>query len=707
MLSMRHGTASCWRARNARWASKKVKQIDIDKILIANRGEITCRVIQTANAMGIKTVAVHCDAERNGKHVELADEAYRLGPPPAKTSYLLGDTILDIAQKCGAQAIHPGYGFLSENAEFAEACASRGVEFIGPPASAITAMGSKSESKIIMENAGVPCVPGYHGEDQSDEFLQEKADEVGYPLLIKAVLGGGGKGMRIVRSKDDFMNQLEGARREATAFFKDDRVLLERYIERPRHVEVQVFCDKHGKGVYLFERDCSVQRRHQKVLEEAPAPGLSEELRREMGETAVRAAKAVKYVGAGTVEFIFDTDDDKYYFMEMNTRLQVEHPVTEMITKLDLVKLQIEVARGKPLPFDQKDLTIHGHALEARIYAEDPYSGFLPGSGTLRHVSLPTKTLDNTEVRVDSGFREGDDVLVYYDPMIAKLIVWAEDRDTALKAMDIALRDYHVVGIPTNIEFLQSSVNHPSFKAGGVTTKFIETHEADLLHRKPLSANTLTMAAMASIAQEYGVTAEKSKQPFGGAGVPFRLNMPWSRKITVIEGKEQVPVTVTYDSEACPPWTVTGKGFTHSVNADPWPAFDAATGRSKETIVLFVNGQRLEYSVVAPPGTADIALLTKEGTINVTKRVPEDSFGDITGQGQGGRVVSPMPGKITKIVHKEGAKVKAGTTILVMEAMKMELAIKAPVDGVVEQLPVAQDDMVKPQQLLAVVKGDQ
>lgn len=404
----------------------------ITKVLIANRGEISCRVTKTARSMGIATVAVFCDAETNGKHVTVADEAYRVGPPPATTSYLLGEKMIETALKSGAQAIHPGYGFLSENADFAEAVQAAGIEFIGPPSSAIKAMGSKSESKILMMKANVPVLEGYNGDAQGDALLIAEAKKIGYPVLIKAVMGGGGKGMKLVHEESDFLPQLESARREATNFFKDDRVIIERYVTTPRHIEVQVLCDKHGNGFYFYERDCSVQRRHQKVLEECPAM-IPREIARSMGEVAVRAAKAVGYVGAGTVEFIYDAAVDKYYFMEMNTRLQVEHPVTEEAVRvagepLDLVRLQLLVAMGHRLPFSQSDITTFGHAIEARVYAESPRDGFLPGSGHLAFVEEPDAyTLPGeAKVRVDTGFRSGDDVLVFYDPMIAKVIAWGK-----------------------------------------------------------------------------------------------------------------------------------------------------------------------------------------------------------------------------------------------------------------------------------------
>ena len=461
-----------------------------DKILVANRGEIACRVQRTAQRLGIRTVAVFSEADAQSQHVQMvrvvcragffflkkkkkkkANEAVLLGPPPARESYLLGDRILEMALLTGAQAIHPGYGFLSENSKFARACESAGIVFIGPPATAIDAMGDKSESKRIMIEAGVPCVPGYHGPNQDEKFLLEEAKKIGFPLLVKAVLGGGGKGMKLVKSADEFLEQLASAKREAMSSFGDDIVLLEKYITRPRHIELQVFGDTKGNCVHLFERDCSIQRRYQKVLEEAPAPGLSKEMRHKMGSSAVDAAKAVKYVGAGTVEFIFDRDSDAYYFMEMNTRLQVEHPVTEMITKQDLVEWQLKVASGYHLPMTQKqldDMGPQGHAFEARVYAEDAFKNFIPQTGKIRHIKIPT----GDGVRVDTGIRNGDSVTPYYDPMISKLIVWDVNRTEALRKLHRALENYEIVGLNNNIPFLLRCSSHKAFREADLDTGF-------------------------------------------------------------------------------------------------------------------------------------------------------------------------------------------------------------------------------------------
>uniref|UniRef100_A0A674HQ30 Methylcrotonoyl-CoA carboxylase subunit alpha, mitochondrial n=1 Tax=Taeniopygia guttata TaxID=59729 RepID=A0A674HQ30_TAEGU len=422
-----------------KWAST-IGGHSIGKILIANRGEIACRVMRTAKKMGVKSVAVYSEADRNSLHVAMADEAYCIGPPPSQQSYLAMEKILQVAKVSAAQAVHPGYGFLSENTEFADLCKQQGIIFIGPPSSAIRDMGIKSTSKAIMSAAGVPVVEGYHGEDQSDECLKEHAKRIGYPVMIKAVRGGGGKGMRIAYSEKEFLDQLESARREAKKSFNDDAMLIEKFVDNPRHVEVQVFGDQHGNAVYLFERDCSVQRRHQKIIEEAPGPGISPEVRRRLGEAAVRAAKAVNYVGAGTVEFIMDSQHN-FYFMEMNTRLQVEHPVTEMITGTDLVEWQLRVAAGEKIPLMQEEILLQGHAFEARIYAEDPNNNFMPGAGPLLHLSTPPA---DRFTRIETGVRQGDEVSVHYDPMIAKLVVWAEDRQAALRKLRYSLHQYNI-----------------------------------------------------------------------------------------------------------------------------------------------------------------------------------------------------------------------------------------------------------------------
>ena len=448
-----------------------------DKLLIANRGEIACRVIRAAKGLGIETIAVYSEADADALHVSQADQAIAIGPAPAEQSYLDADKLVAAARQAGADAVHPGYGFLAENADFAKACAAHGIVFVGPPPAAIAAMGSKVQARRIMQKAGVPVTPGYHGTEQDEATLLAEAEKIGFPVMLKAALGGGGRGMREVESAGDFGNALKAARREARAAFGADEMLLEKLVPRPRHVEIQVFCDHHGNAAHLFERDCSVQRRHQKVLEEAPAPGLDEKQRAALGQLAIAAARAINYAGAGTVEFIMD-EDGACYFMEMNTRLQVEHPVTELITGQDLVAWQLKVAAGEPLPATQEQLTLRGHALEARLYAEDPGNGFLPATGRLNRLRFPEESV---QVRVDAGVRQGDVITMHYDPMMAKLIVWDEDRDHCLQRMSDALQQTEVDGVATNIDFLAAVVAHPAFRAADIDTGFIERHRAELL----------------------------------------------------------------------------------------------------------------------------------------------------------------------------------------------------------------------------------
>ena len=521
------------------------------KILIANRGEIACRVAATARRMGIKTVAVYSEADANAKHVAVCDEAVLIGPAAAKESYLRADKIIQVALATGAQAIHPGYGFLSENSEFAEACAKNGIAFIGPPASAIEAMGSKSAAKSLMEKANVPLVPGYHGDNQDADFLHTEADRIGYPVLLKASAGGGGKGMRVIEKSADFKDALASCKREAINSFGDDKVLAEKYLQRPRHIEIQVFADTHGNCVYLFERDCSVQRRHQKVLEEAPAPGMTAERRAAMGDAAVAAAKAVGYVGAGTVEFIAN-QDGSFYFMEMNTRLQVEHPVTEMITGTDLVEWQLRVAAGEKLPLQQNELQIHGHAIEARVYAENPEKGFLPSIGTLRHARTPVAVnfelgdaADPAAFRIDSGVREGDTISPFYDPMIAKMIVWGKDRKEALARMAQALAQYQIVGLNSNIAFLSRLVTSTAFSGADLDTGLIERNQAELFPA-PVAANLTTLAlAVVSLLNSEKSTKGSSSDPWQSSH-GWRMNSLMQRSLQFTEEEQTHDVQVTY-----------------------------------------------------------------------------------------------------------------------------------------------------------------
>eukprot|EP01125_Pyxidicula_operculata_P011943 TRINITY_DN390_c0_g1_i2.p1 TRINITY_DN390_c0_g1~~TRINITY_DN390_c0_g1_i2.p1 ORF type:complete len:679 (-),score=144.18 TRINITY_DN390_c0_g1_i2:16-2052(-) len=632
----------------------------IDKILIANRGEIACRIMKTARKLGIKTVAVYSDADINAMHVSMADEAYRIGTPAASDSYLRADRIIEVAKKVGAVAIHPGYGFLSENEGFADALDKNNLIFVGPPSTAIRAMGSKSASKIIMTNAGVPVVPGYHGDDQSIEKLTEEAEKIGYPVLLKAWMGGGGKGMRIVQSADQLPYSLEACKREAKNSFGDDRVLIEKYITKPRHIEIQVFADSHGNCVYLFERDCSVQRRHQKVIEEAPAPHMLPELRAKMGQSAVDAARAVGYRGAGTVEFIFDVDTGKYYFMEMNTRLQVEHPVTEMITKQDLVEWQIRVAEGKKLPLTQEQLKIHGHAFEARIYAENPDAGFLPGTGTLQLLKAPVAPVGaEDKVRVDTGVRQGDEVSIYYDPMIAKLIVWDHDRHLALRRLTSALEQYHIAGITTNIPFLIKLSRHPEFEAGNVDTLHLQRHEEALLVKNPLPVPHLSIAlASWSSADGYRPNHLLTMTHEFNA-----RNRSYTSHITSLKcGSFKVVIT---DSD--------GKSST----------FDKVSAKldGNHEIHASIGGEMIHGHIIQTKDN-DIQVMYEGHTYSITPQLPKFS----SKAESKGSLQAPMPGKIVKVFVKPGQEVKVGDPLIVLEAMKMEHRINAPIDGVVKDV---------------------
>src|SRR5690554_2308763 len=536
-----------------------------DTLLVANRGEIACRVMRTARAMGLRTVAVYSDVDANARHVREADEAVRLGPAAARDSYLKVEAVIEAAKRTGAGAIHPGYGFLSENGPFVDALEKAGITFVGPPASAIAAMGDKSAAKARMSHAGVPLVPGYHGDDQDDALLKSEADKIGYPVLLKASAGGGGKGMRVVESAAGFQAALDGCRRESQAAFGDQRMLIEKYLTQPRHVEVQVFCDSHGNGVYLFERDCSVQRRHQKVLEEAPAPGMSAELRREMGEAAVRAAREIGYVGAGTVEFLLDADGS-FFFMEMNTRLQVEHPVTEMITGQDLVEWQLRVAMGERLPLAQDELTITGHSFEARLYAEDPEQDFLPATGTLTRFALDlegaglsSSEKGSNKVRLDSGVESGDVVSMHYDPMLAKLIVHGDDRDQALATRNRPLAALDVQGAVTNRAFLQRLATHPAFKGCELDTRFIEKNEATLFATQEITTEAYAAAALIGLKQ---LARECESDSPWDRHDGFRLNAPHTIRIALcdparVQDEESVVVVEGTREGDTGPWQLT------------------------------------------------------------------------------------------------------------------------------------------------------
>ena len=641
-----------------------------NKILIANRGEIACRVIKTARRMGIRTVAVYSEADAGARHVRLADEAVCIGAPPPRESYLVVDKIIGVALATGAQAIHPGYGFLSENEEFAEACAKNGIVFIGPPVAAIRAMGSKSESKKLMEKAGVPLTPGYHGDNQEPDFLRQQADRIGYPVLIKASAGGGGKGMRGVNRSEEFLDALASCKREAASSFGDEHVLIETYVQRPRHIEIQVFGDSHGNCVYLFERDCSVQRRHQKVLEEAPAPGMPPARRAAMGKAAVDAARAVDYVGAGTVEFIAN-QDGSFYFMEMNTRLQVEHPVTEMITGLDLVEWQLKVAAGETLPLRQEQLAIRGHALEARIYAEDPDKGFLPSVGRLIHLAPPAETL---HVRVDTGVEQDDEISPHYDPMIAKLIVWDETRERALARMLQALADYRVVGVSNNIGFLSRLVACPAFAQADLDTGLIERERAFLF---PETAEpppeAWLVAALAELIrdQQYAAAeAVASRDPHSPwhARDGWRVNGNARREIRLRSGEIEKVVTAGYAEDR---FTLDFEGRTSA-------AAGSFTGSAELRVDL--GGRRINVTVVSANEKRHVFI---DG-VSFTFAAIDPLVHAGSGGGAEGGLTAPMPGKVIALIAAVGARVEKGAPLLILEAMKMEHTIAAPASGLVK-----------------------
>jgi 3-methylcrotonyl-CoA carboxylase alpha subunit len=646
------------------------------KILVANRGEIACRVMRTASKLGIQTVAVYSDADADALHVQMADEAVHIGGSAPADSYLLIEKVIAAAKQTGAQAIHPGYGFLSENSAFCQRCAENNLIFIGPPVGAIEAMGSKSAAKQLMETAGVPLLPGYHGADQDVERLQSSAAEIGYPVLLKAVSGGGGKGMRQVHSADEFSAALAAAKREALSSFGDDAMLVEKYLQQPRHVEVQVFCDSFGGGVYLFERDCSVQRRHQKIIEEAPAPNLPDGLREQMGEAALRAAAAVNYVGAGTVEFLLDAAG-AFFFMEMNTRLQVEHPVTEMITGQDLVEWQLKVANGEPLPCQQSDLQISGHAFEARIYAEDPDNDFLPAAGKLNWLRQPTET---AQVRVDTGVVQGDEVGVFYDPMIAKLIVWDENRDRALQRLARALGEYQIVGVTTNIDFLQRLATNEAFIAQQLATDFIEQNRAALFQRTPLSLQTmLPLAALYLTLRRCVQSApEQDRTSPWHARDSWRLNAPSTRvESLLIDGVEQRVVVETTSPDT---YVLSFDGGSCVVSGSlVGPALTATLDGHQQSVVIVEQG-------------SEISLFTGSATFEFSPLLAD--LGEEIAHDDGSGFKAPMNGTVVDILVQAGDSVSAGDTLVIMEAMKMEQAIKAPIAGVVGEVFYQKGDLV-------------
>jgi len=642
------------------------------KILIANRGEIACRIIRTARRMGIATVAVHSDADRDALHTRLADEAVRIGPAEVARSYLDIAAVVSAAKASGAEAVHPGYGFLSENPAFVEAVEAAGLVFIGPSAAAIRAMGLKDAAKALMETAGVPVVPGYHGAEQDPAFLAQEAEAIGYPVLIKARAGGGGKGMRRVDVPEGFAAALESARREAESAFGDGRVLVEKYMAKPRHIEVQVFGDRHGNVVHLFERDCSLQRRHQKVIEEAPAPGMTAEMRSVMGAAACRAAAAIGYSGAGTVEFIADVSEglrpDRFHFMEMNTRLQVEHPVTEAITGLDLVEWQLRVAAGEPLPLRQEEISMNGWAFEARLYAENPARDFLPATGRLSLFDLPE------DIRADSGVRAGDTITPYYDPMIAKLIAHGRDRAEALAKLEAALARCRIAGVTTNAGFLARLCRLPAFVAGDVDTGLIARSGDALLADPAPSEEAFALAALAALGFLAGRTGTDPWDSLRG----FRLWGAATQSAFLTHDAAEHELRVTFladgfeierDGAAARLRILAPEGRTVRIESGG-RSLAAAVHREGNDIAVFLDGAAHVFSIPDDPGHHG-----------------EPAAG-------GDRLVAPMPGLVRIVSAAPGARVARGQPLVTMEAMKMELVLSAPRDGVVAAVPVAAGDQV-------------
>jgi len=661
------------------------------KILIANRGEIACRVITTARRLGIATVAVYSEADAQALHVDLADEAWPIGPAPAAESYLAIDKLVTAARRAGAEAIHPGYGFLSENPEFAMACADAGIRFIGPPPDAMRMMGSKAAAKTLMERAGVPILAGYHGDAQDFPALGSAAADIGFPVLIKPSAGGGGKGMRIVGSAQELGAACEGARREALASFGDGRLLIEKYLTRPRHIEIQIFADQHGGIVVFFERDCSIQRRHQKIVEETPAPGLDPHLQQAMAEAAITAARAVGYVGAGTVEFL--VEDDRFYFLEMNTRLQVEHPITEMIARQDLVEWQLRVACGERLPLTQPQLTMRGRSIEARIYAEDPARNFLPSTGVLEHLRQPRTSAD---VRVDTGVRQGDRITPDYDPLIAKLIVWGEDREAARQRLEHALAEYEVVGVTTNLALLRAVAAHPGFAAAGNDTGFIERH-AGCLTAPPPSAESEAIAILAAAA-----AARLSDLRAAQAAETARSGDPWSpwgmADAWRIDGRGHQDIV--FDRE----------GQTLRLRAQPLPDGSYRLEMPARTVPvsatedaagmrLLVDGVPHRLRVIRRDTGMVVILAGRNHPLRYVDPLtppPAEASGEI-------QLTAPLPARVARVLVRVGDIVAKGAPVIVLEAMKMEVTLTAPRDGVIAEIRYAEGDGVPEGAELAVL----
>ncbi len=653
-----------------------------NSVLIANRGEIAVRIARTARRLGMRIIAVYSDVDRDGLHVASADEAYRIGPAPAAESYLNIEAIIDAAVRAKADAVHPGYGFLAENPTFVEACEAAGLTFVGPPAAAIRTMGLKDAAKRVMEAAGVPIVPGYHGGDQTPDGLAREAERIGYPILIKARAGGGGKGMRRVATASEFAAALAAAQREALASFADDHVIIERFVSKPRHIEVQVFADAHGNALHVFERDCSLQRRHQKVIEEAPAPGISQDMRAVMGEAAVKAARAVGYQGAGTVEFIVDASAglslDRFYFMEMNTRLQVEHPVTEAITGHDLVDWQFRVAAGELFELKQSDLMIRGHAFEARLYAEDAERDFVPATGRLRHLRLPER-----QVRVDTGVREGDEISPYYDPMIAKLIVHGPTRHSALKRLARALAATRVAGCTTNVAFLNALARHPRVVAGDVDTGLIEQDIGALVSQQRPTAPVLAVAALAALG-----LIDRS---LSASTDPWDTLVAWRQWGTATQH-----VHLTWRGETLDISVSSGDGQSHDVVTPAGAVSLVAAVSGEHLIRTTIDGMMREFAVVQ----IDARVFVWDHDTSWTFDLPDRLNVDGDEAASEDRVTAPLPGQVKAVAVRSGDTVAKGDALIIVEAMKMEHTLTAPHAGQIAQVLVAAGDLVEDGQVL-------
>jgi 3-methylcrotonyl-CoA carboxylase alpha subunit len=680
------------------------------KILIANRGEIACRVIRTARRLGVKTVAVYSDADAHAQHVLMADEAVHIGPSPVNESYLVGSKIIDAALKTGAQAIHPGYGFLSENPGFVDAVEKAGLTFIGPAASSIRAMGLKDAAKRLMVEAGVPVVPGYHGDEQDAAFLKDEADKIGYPVLIKASAGGGGKGMRRVGQSQDFEAALDSCRREAKASFGDDKVLIEKYILSPRHIEVQVFGDAHGNVVHLLERDCSLQRRHQKVIEEAPAPGMTDVVRAAMTQAAVKAAKAVNYKGAGTIEFIADgagaLRPDGFWFMEMNTRLQVEHPVTEEITGFDLVEWQLRVASGEVLPVTQDQITIQGHAVEARLYAEDPAGGFLPQAGKIDHLEFGT----GEGIRIDGGVRGGDQVSPFYDPMIAKVIAHGDTRDEAFDRLKTCISETHMAGLASNRDFLRALCWDETFRAGHMDTGLIERNLEELTRAPELVEEAVLFSALAAYEIDtsaghagfrlWGEASHRVVLQFAGEALERRVVLDEQGGVALMGGVEKVHITSLHIADGLPPSALTGISHSRGEIGAARPSCSKSPSLRGRCHTVTEGGSTYSAVMIKTDGTqkkisAHVVISLHQATKHISVLLNGETFaferidplaGDNAAHHQSGAITAPMTGVVRLVAVKVDDQVKAGDRLLVMEAMKMEHTLTSPRDGVIDQV---------------------